>query len=91
MIRARPVPTAKTGGTPNTSNPPVIKNPPPTPKNPLSVPTMTPRSRRSVGFTEISALGNHMLVVAFVRFDLDAEQVSNGSQNDAPENVESQG
>jgi len=52
---------------------------------------MTPRSRRSVGFTEISALGNHMLVVAFVRFDLVAEQVSNGSQNDAPENVESQG
>jgi hypothetical protein len=52
---------------------------------------MTPRSRRSVGFTEISALGNHILVVAFVRFDLVAEQVSNESQNDAPKNVESHG
>ena len=58
MISVRPVPTAKTGGTPNTSKPPVIKNPPPTPKKPLRVPKIKPRSNKRGRDTATPALGN---------------------------------
>ena len=49
ITRVRPVPTAYTGGTPNTSSPPVIRNPPPTPKKPPSIPTISPRNTSRAG------------------------------------------
>ena len=60
IITVNPVPTAKIGGTPNTSRPPVIRKPPPTPKKPLSVPTIRPRSSNSPGLTSTPALGKSM-------------------------------
>ncbi len=54
------VTTAKTGGTPNTSRPPVIKNPPPTPKKPLRVPRIRPRSSKRWRGTTTPALGKRI-------------------------------
>ena len=84
MIRAKPVPTANTGGTPKTSSPPVMRNPPPTPKNPLNVPTITPNSSKSAGLTVTSALGNHMLGVTPIVIAPVATQEVNYSEDTGP-------
>ena len=63
ITKARPVPTANNGGTPNTSKPPVMRNPPPTPKKPLSAPPIMPRRTSSAGCMTTSALGKNIFSV----------------------------
>ena len=59
MTTLSPVPTANRGGTPRTNSPLVIRNPPPTPKNPPKIPIMTPRSISITGSRAIAALGKN--------------------------------